>query len=110
MLKNKDIAIATNKGLFFAKNENMAISLINPSYLQNKNIYFHNEIETNDGYIVFQNWTDDKLCLFDRVNGKCLDMHNKNGCISIMNYKDNDIIIARTGTALFMYKLNNINK
>ena len=76
MLKNKDIAIATDKGLFFAKNENMTISLINPSYLQNKHICFYNEIETNDGYIVFWNLTDKKLCLLDIVNGKYLDLHN----------------------------------
>ena len=76
MLKNKNIAIATNNGLLFAKNENMTISLINQSYLQNKSIHFYNEIETNDGHIVFKNWRDNKLYLFDRLNGKCLNLHN----------------------------------
>ena len=88
----------------------MSISLINQSYLQSKKINFQNEIETNDGYIVFKNQTDKKFCLVDRVNGVCIDLSNENGYISVMKYKDNDIIIARTYTSLIMYKLNKIYK
>ena len=110
MLKNRDIALATEKGLFFAKIDGMSLQLINQSFKQGKRICFQNEIETNEGYIVFRNFTDGKLCLADRVSGKCIDLYNEDGYISAVKYKDDSLIIARTKQALKLFKLSDISK
>ena len=87
MLKNNDIALATSGGLFFAKIDNKSIQLIDQSFAQGKGIGFYNEIETHEGYIVFCNYTSPyRLCLADRVSGKCIDLHNEDGLISVLKY------------------------
>ena len=75
ILENKDIAISTNNGIFFAKVEDNSIQLLNQSFLQGKEIYLSNDIETLEGYIVFSNDTDKKMCLLNKINGICIDLH-----------------------------------
>ena len=76
MLKNNEIALATPNGLFFSKIDSRAILFGSKKKLKPMKdiLYFF-----KDTYPV-------NLCLADRVSGKCINLYEAEGCISVLNY------------------------